>query len=232
MKSPSGDSTVLTEPLPPETRRKGGPRRGNGLLLAGAIGLAAIVGAWAWRTGGRERVNDAKPLPVGPAVPDFSLIRQDGVTVTRETLMGQVWVADFIFTRCAGPCPEISARMRSVQLALAERRDQVRLVSFSLDPKFDTPSVLRHYAKRFHADAEMWWFLTGQDETTVHDLVRRGFLQTVMPATEEEPLIHSNYLLVIDRAGRIRASHDGLDPTAPSRVVADVEALLAESPVS
>jgi len=206
--------------------------RAGVFLAVLALAVAVMVGAWAWQSGGQAAIMDEGPLPVGPAIPDFALIRQDGDTVTRDTLRGRVWVADFIFTRCAGPCPELTARMRSLQLALEERADHVQLVSVTLDPKFDTPSVLRHYAKRFHADTEVWWFLTGDSERDVHELVRKGFLQTVLPATDEDPLIHSNYLLVIDQAGRIRASYDGLEPKVKRRILANIDTLLAETPDS
>lgn len=220
-------TTETSAVLPAKARGRAGV-----FLAVLALAVAAMVGAWAWQSGGQAAFVDQGPLPIGPAIPDFSLIRQDGETVTPDTLQGKVWIADFIFTRCAGPCPELSARMRSLQLALEERKDHVRLVSVTLDPKFDTPSVLRHYATRFHADTDRWWFLTGESERYVHELVRKGFLQTVLPATDEDPLIHSNYLLVIDQAGRIRASYDGLDPKVKQRILANIETLLDESPVS
>lgn len=189
------------------------------------IGIVAAA-AWSW-SGGADAPGP--PLQIGPNVPEFSLIGADGRTVTKTDLLGRVWLADFIFTRCSGPCPTLSARMQSLQTALLDR-PEVKLVTFTLDPKNDTPSVMADYAKRFHADLNRWWFLTGDDEAAMHNLVENGLKQTVIPAKDDQPIIHSVYIIVIDKAGRIRSAHDGLDPESKRLLLRDVKTLLAEPP--
>jgi protein SCO1/2 len=152
--------------------------------------------------------------------------------VGREDLLGTVWLAGFVFTRCTGPCPELTLRMRSIQQGLADRGLSARLVTFTLDPEHDTPAVLAAYARRFHADPDRWWFLTGNDQPSTHRLIREGFLQTVVPAAAGEPLTHSTYFVLLDHQARIRAVYDGLDPQSKLRILGDVEALLQESPAS
>jgi len=201
----------------------------RGLWVGLVVVLTGVAAAWAWSWLCGTEAENPTPLPVIAAVPDFSLIERDGRTVTRADLLGQVWVADFIFANCSGPCPTLTARMRSIELALTEREPDVKLVSFTLDPLRDTPEVLQDYAKRFHADPKRWLFLTGNDEPAVHALVEKGFLLPVIPATETNPLIHSNYFVVVDRGGRIRAFHDGLDPNSKPRVLRDIRKLLRES---
>ncbi len=171
---------------------------------------------------------DGLPLPVLGSAPDFSLTERNNRLVTGEDLRGRVWIADFIFTRCAGPCPELTLRMRSLQQSLRGRGANVRLVSFTLDPEYDTPAVLRRYAKRYHADPDIWWFLTGVDQASIHRLVEKGFLQTVAAAKGDDPIVHSTYFVLVDRAGRIRGFYPGLDPQSKPRILADVEALLRE----
>jgi len=190
------------------------------------IGIVAAV-AWSW-TGGADDLP-GPPLPIGPTVPEFSLIGADGRIVTNADLRGSVWIADFVFTRCSGPCPTLSARMQSLQTALSDR-PEVKLVTFTLDPKNDTPSVMADYARRFHADANRWWFLTGDDEAAMQDLVEKGLKQTVIPAKDNQPIIHSVYIIVIDKAGRIRSAHDGLDPESKRLLLRDANSLLAEPP--
>ena len=194
-----------------------------------AIVLVGIVGAAAWSWSGGAGDGAGPPLQIGPTIPAFSLIGADGRTITNADLSGSVWLADFVFTRCSGPCPTLSARMQSLQLALADRPD-VKLVTFTLDPKNDTPSVMADYAKRFHADPNRWWFLTGSDEAAMHDLVENGLKQTVIPAQGDQPIIHSEYIIVIDRTGRIRSAHGGLDPDSKRLLLRDVKTLLAEPP--
>ena len=85
-------------------------------------------------------------------------------------LAGKIWIADFIFTTCPGPCPIISTRMGELQRPL-EKTD-VHLVSFTVDPEKDTPEVLRAYAEKLHARPQRWDFLTGPRDT-IHSLRER-----------------------------------------------------------
>ena len=147
--------------------------------------------------------------------------------MTLADFADNVWVADFIFTRCAGPCPELSAKMRAMQNELADEPN-VRLVSICLDPENDTPAALVAYAHRFKADPQKWLFLTATDEKYVHGLVEKGFLQSVVPEGDGSPLMHSTYFMVIDGEGRIRAAHNGVEPKARELVLRDVRSLLAE----
>ena len=107
--------------------------------------------------------------PVG----DFGLTDQDGREVRAADLRGTVWIASFIFTRCSGPCPHVSATMENLQDAFAGEPD-VRLVTFTVDPEYDTPEVLKRYAQRFHADPKRWLFLTGR-EADVYRTLQDGF---------------------------------------------------------
>ncbi len=197
-----------------------------------AVVLAGATFFWGW-SGGRESTrDDGTPLPIGAAVPSFSLTESQGETITRDSLLGNVWVADFIFSRCPGPCPKLSARMRALQLALAGGPENVRLVSFTLDPKTDTPATLRTYAKRFKADPSRWLFLTGNDEDAIYRLATEGFFQTAIPPSKDETIIHSNYFVIVDKLGRIRSAHDGLDPKSTERILHDIDRLLAEPDAS
>src|SRR5437870_13629312 len=92
------------------------------------------------------------------SVPSFQLTNQDGQPFGSPQLAGKIWIADFIYTMCPGPCPMISTRMSDLQKPL-EKTD-VRLVSFSVDPEKDTPQVLRSYATRLQAEPGRWDFLT------------------------------------------------------------------------
>jgi len=100
-------------------------------------------------------------------------------------------------------------------------------VTLTLDPTNDTPAVLEFYAKRFHADAD-WWFLTGDSEAAMHELVRKGFLQTVENVPEgkgEDPLIHSTRVLLFDGDGGLRGIYDGVDPQSNEMILRDIRSL-------
>ena len=193
------------------------------ILVLGAI---VIVLVWSMRD---RPTSELPPLPRVAKVPSFSLTQRDGSTVTLDDLAGTVWVADFIFTRCAGPCPQLSLRMRSLQKGIAEFGGAVKLVSFSVDPTHDQPPVLRKYAKRYGAEPDLWWTLTCSDESMMYDLVQKGFLQAVSEAKGSAPIIHSTRFVLIDQDGNIRAWYDGLAPSSKALIVRDVKRLLAEA---
>ncbi len=196
----------------------------SGLALVALFAVVSLI-----RAGGATSLDlSGPPLPIGPAVPEFALVERSGKPVTLADLRGRIWLADFIFTRCSGPCPELTARMYGLQLALADQ-PEVKLVTFTLDPKNDTPEVLGDYARRFHADPQRWWFLTGDDEETIHNLVEKGLKQTVIPAKDDRPIIHSEYIVIVDGEGRIRAAHSGMDPGAKPLILRDIAKLRAEA---
>ena len=114
-----------------------------------------------------------RQLDVYGTVPDFTLISQAGQTTNLKDLEGKVWVADFIYTNCTGPCPRMSSEMRQVQEAV-RNLTEVKLVSFTVDPVRDTPQVLAVYAKRFQAEPSRWLFLTGE-QAVLRKLQRDGF---------------------------------------------------------
>ncbi len=164
----------------------------------------------------------------GIPLPEFALIRADGKTVSKADFIGTVWVADFIFTTCAGPCPELTLRMRSLQKGLEQFGSDAKSVSFTVDPAHDKPAVLRAYAKRFDADPSRWWFLTSNDEAAMHELVTAGFLQALSPSRGGSAIIHSTRFVLVDKAGRIRGWYDGLQAASKAAILRAVETLLRE----
>lgn len=151
-------------------------------------------------------------------IPPFQFTERDGEPFGGEDLKGKIWIADFIFTACAGPCPMMSIGMSDLQERL-EDFDDVRLVSFSVDPERDTPEVLREYAERYGA-SERWAFLTG-DRYEIYTLAEKSFKLTVMDRSEgageddqtvyDHVILHSDRFVLIDQHGRIRGFYNGLD---------------------
>jgi len=137
-----------------------------------------------------------KPLPVLGQVPQFQLTAQTGQPFDSQSLDGHIWVADFIYTTCPGPCPMMSSQMRRVQVSTTP---DISLVSFTVDPQHDTPPVLAAYATHFTADPARWHFLTGEPRR-LNDLG----LNTFKLNSVDGSLIHSTRFVLIDRARRIR----------------------------
>jgi cytochrome oxidase Cu insertion factor (SCO1/SenC/PrrC family) len=170
----------------------------------------------------------AMETPVMGWVPEFSLTEASGATVRRGDLIGKVWIASFLFTRCGEQCP-LMMRHEVQLLPSLPVRDDLRLVSFSVDPDWDTPKVLTAYAQTFGADQSHWWFLTG-DKKQVYHLSIDGFhlaAQDADPA-KEMPILHSTKLVLVDRHGAIRGYYDSADEAEMQKLVRDVRRVLAE----
>ena len=159
------------------------------------------------------------------SVPEFTLINQDGKNFGSPDLRGKIWIADFIYTMCPGPCPMISSRMSELQKPL-EKTD-VHLVSFSVDPAKDTPQVLRGYAQKLQAEPARWDFLTGP-QSTIYNLSRDGFKLAV--GEEKGVPVHSTRMILVDRHGEIRGYYDAAEADAVTKLVADTTHLLREEP--
>jgi len=168
------------------------------------------------------------------AVADFALTEQSGKTITLKDLRGKVWVASFLFTRCCTGCPRISADLLQLQKDLANT-EGVLIVSFTVDPEHDTPSVLKAYADSLGADAKRWLFLTGK-QPEIYRLIKDSFHLGVEQNQGEarkpgNEVTHSNRLIVVDRQGHIRGwDFDGTNPEALPRLKQRIDELLREKP--
>jgi protein SCO1 len=169
--------------------------------------------------------QDSVIKTVGP----FSFVSQDGRTVSHESLKGKIWVADVFFTTCQSICPKLSSSLQTIQKAF-KGDDQVKLVSFSVDPDYDTLPVLLEYAKVYEADPNQWYFLMGAKD----ELYRVEHEQFFFSATEDEDktikFVHDNTLRLVDEQGRFRGRfYDGTNPADVDALIADIQQLKNES---
>lgn len=199
------------------------------ILNIGVAGMfAVVVGAitlMAVRGGSHSGPSGLRALG---HVGEFSLTEASGSGLRQKDLRGKVWIASFIFTRCAEACPMMMRKEVTLQAQLPVR-DDLRLVSFSVDPDYDTPQVLTDYARTFGAERERWLFLTG-DRKQIYELAERGFrlgVEEARPA-DEMPILHSSKLVLVDRRGLIRGYYDATDAEALHKLVNDVKRVLAE----
>lgn len=157
---------------------------------------------------------------IGP-VSDFTLTNQDGQAVSLAALTNHVWVADIIFTRCAGPCPRMTSQMHSLQTLLPKDSD-ARLVTLTTDPDNDSPAVLKKYGDRYDADFNRWSFLTGT-KAQIAGLAADSLKLSAVPVKPEDRqndadlFIHTTIFVLVDKHAQLRASFetggDGVDWT-------------------
>lgn len=177
-----------------------------------------------------------RDLPLYWDVPEFALVDQHGDTLRASELRGRPWVASFVFTKCTSVCPLITQRMAALRDSLAAQRvlgEEVRLVSFTVDPARDTPEVLREYAGRFGGSPPAEWaFLTGEPPEAVRAMIQEGFKLTASVPPEHEhgggdyQVMHSPRVVLVDAAGQVRGLYETTEPDAMERLGDDLRALL------
>jgi protein SCO1/2 len=203
------------------------------LALVAALVLAAGAGTWTVFSARRaapadtaEHAGGLVPPDAGEALPAFSLTDRSGRTVTLDDLMGKVWIADFIFTRCPNVCPDLTRKMRDVRKKLDEAGGgEIVSVSITVDPKHDTPKILADYAESFRAEPS-WLFLTGEPRE-VYGLVTSGFHLAMADPDEAVPG-HSNRFVLVDARGRVRGTRLGTEDGVVDAIVKDALALERE----
>jgi len=168
------------------------------------------------------------PPPTFGELPDFSLTAVSAKTAPRSLrradLLGRVWVADFVFTHCSGPCPALSTNMSALQKRLPLG---VGLLTLTVDPDRDDAKALAAYAERYAADATRWLFVTGPKDALTALLVK-GFK---VPAVEDPSaptgtrVTHSTRLVLVDAKGRLRGFFDGEDEQSLADLVAAAKRL-------
>jgi protein SCO1 len=147
-------------------------------------------------------------LPVLGQISDFTLTNQDVKITTLANLTNHVWVADIIFTRCAGPCPRMTAQMKSLQDALPQTSG-AKFVTLTTDPDNDTPQILKRYGERFNADFNRWTFLTGT-KAEIAALASGSLKLSVVPVKLEDQksvadlFIHTTIFVIVDKRAQLR----------------------------
>lgn len=161
-------------------------------------------------------------------IPNFALINQNNDAVTDKALKGNITVVDFFFTSCPDICPIMSSELSRVANAF-QNEDRLKIMSFSVDPSYDTPEVLKEYAEDYNSDVSKWQFVTG-DKKAIYALARCGF---ILPVQDGDgglgDFIHSEKLVLVDQDKRIRGYYDGTDRADVDRLVTEVGILLANS---
>ena len=161
-------------------------------------------------------------------VPGFQLTNQNGQPFGSAQLSGKIWIADFIYTTCPGPCPMISSRMSELQKPL--QKTDVHLVSFSVDPDKDSPEVLRGYADKLQAEPGRWDFVTGA-KSAIYKLSHDGFKLAVSDGRDAQGIpVHSTRMVLVDRHGEIRGYYEATEADAVTKLLADTSHLLREQP--
>lgn len=159
-------------------------------------------------------------------IPDFAFYNQDSVLITNNTFQQQIYVADFFFTSCPTICPKVKKQMQRLYKKY-QGNQQFSLVSYTIDPKRDTPTKLKTYAANLDVTSDKWHFLSGNQDS-IYQLAE-GYLSIA----KEDPnapggFDHSGWLLLIDENRHIRSFCDGTKEEAVDQFIKDIDWLLAQ----
>ncbi len=159
---------------------------------------------------------------------DFSLLNQQGDTITQQTVKNKIYIANFFFATCQSICPEMSTNLMDVQKAF-QNDDSLLILSHSVNPLHDTVEVLKNYAGTYGAIKNKWHLLTG-DKKLIYDLAKTSYLVNALEDDgTPEGFLHSELFLLIDSKGRLRGMYDGTDKAQVKKLIADVDLLKSES---
>lgn len=170
---------------------------------------------------------DAKGDSLYHSIPDFVFINEQGDTITQKITEGKVYVSDFFFSTCPTICPIMKSQMLRVYEKYADNDDFI-ILSHSINPRYDTPEVLKSYKEKLGVDSPKWQFLTGT-ETNVYDLAQNHYLTSALEdstAIEEGGFIHSGAFVLVDKNKHIRGIYDGTKGKEVDKLLNDIDKLI------
>ena len=161
-------------------------------------------------------------------IPPFKFVNQFGDSISNKNVAGKIYVADFFFTSCPSICPIMQRNMLDVYKTFKTDND-IKILSFTIDPKYDSVKVLKQYADRLGINGNMWWLLQGKKDETYH-LAEQNYLVAVKKdSTVAGGYVHQGYFVLIDKQSRIRGAYDGTQPDQVTQLIADIKTLKEES---
>lgn len=173
-----------------------------------------------------ERAADGGLRIIKDSLSDFAFVNQEGDSVTNASLAGKMYVTDFFFTRCPSICPKMSQQMLRIHDKYADR-DDIVLLSHSIDTRGDSIPVLKKYAEKLEVTADRWHFVTGD-----HDLIYQMAEEYMIAANVDENAPggyeHSGIFVLVDGQGRIRGYCNGTDEEAVTAFMNDIDLLMNE----
>jgi len=165
---------------------------------------------------------------VYPTIPFFYFRNQDSVIIKSTDMKGKVWVADFFFTTCQTICPIMTNNLKRLNESTKDLKNHVQFISFSINPDYDTPSMLSKYMKHHGIKSANWQFLTGNEEET-HRLGIENF--QIFAGRDDEAeggFAHSGAFTLVDKEGYVRGVYLGTDKAQVELLEKDLRKLLKD----
>lgn len=216
----------------------------NNLITISFFALVFSLGggaylAWAWMNNkadlpyyGKKKIyarnlKAAQNKGIQP-IQNFEFLNQDAEPLGSDFVKGKVWVGNYFFTTCPTVCPEMTHKLELVQAEFLGN-EQLKMISFSCNPEYDTPERLLQFSTAFGAIPNSWQFVTG-DKTEIYRFAREQLSITASDGGGgPEDFIHSQYLVLVDQQGYIRGFYDGISEYELQLLIKDIKKLLPTS---
>jgi len=190
---------------------------GKWLLLSTFLLLLTACGGYNIET---NMARDIEP---------FEFTTQDNETLSHEDLEGEWWIADMIFTNCTTVCLPMSTNMSLLQDKIQEENLDVKLVSFSVDPDYDTPEVLSEYADEYDVDLDSWAFLTGYDFDTIKEISIKSFQSPLLePPEGDDQFTHGTSFYLVSPEGEVLKKYNGVESSETDIIMGDLRRVADE----
>lgn len=159
-------------------------------------------------------------------IPSFTFINQDSLVVTNKDFDNSIYVADFFFTSCPSICPTMSKNLLKV-LNKYQGNGEVKILSHSIDSKYDTPWVLKRYADKLGVEGNQWQFVHGTQQD-IYTMADKYMVYAKEDADAPGGFEHQGWFILIDKEKRIRGAYDGTNDDQVAELMRDMDILLAE----
>ncbi len=179
---------------------------------------------WVTKTVDGKEVTDT----IYHTIPAFKFVNQNNETITENTVKNKIYVADFFFTTCPTICPIMKKQMSKVYDKF-KSNPEIEILSHSIDPDHDTPSVLKQYATDLGVDGGNWQFLTGPKEE-IYAIGQKSYMvPTKEDSTAAGGFLHSGAFILVDKDRHVRGMYDGTTEEGAEKLIADINILLKEN---
>ncbi len=160
-------------------------------------------------------------------ISDFEFINQDSVKITQKDFAGKIYVADFFFTTCPTICPKMKTQMLRIFKKFKDNQ-KVAILSHTIDPRHDTPAVLKEFSINLGIQSSMWQMVTG-DKAKIYEIGQKSYMVSATDdPTQPGGIVHSGAFILVDKNRHIRGIYDGTEPEKVDKLMADMEILLKE----
>jgi len=176
-----------------------------------------------------ERIVDGKTIidTIYQTIPPFSYFNQDSVAVSDKDFNGKIYVADFFFTSCTSICPIMHRNMLDIYKEFKDNPN-VKLLSHSIDIKYDLPSRLKSYAGKLGVEGNQWEFVHGSRDSIFNIAAKSYLVSAFEDSSDPQGLVHQGWFILVDTKKQLRGAYDGTKADQVKKLMDDMKKLLKE----